>query len=114
MKSPRNGMTLIEVLVGIAILGGAGSLLLGFLYRNPMTQKAYTENYGTQLSKTQLFRTWSSRNPQDTILVHKDSLNVEWTTILKIATDGKEKCISATSIRNGKDTTRTLEMCLYD
>ena len=114
MKYAKKGMTLIEVLVGIAILGGAGSLLLGFLYRNPMSQRAYTENYGTKLSQTQLYRAWASRNPHDTLLGHKDSLGVNWSTILKVLEDNDEKCISATSVRLGKDTTRTLNLCLYD
>lgn len=114
MKSIRKGMTLIEVLVGIAILGGTGTLLLGFLYRNPMTQQAYTENYGNQLSQTHLYRLWASKNPQDTSLYSKDSLGVEWMTLINVTKDGKEQCISATSVRQKKDTTRTLNFCLYE
>lgn len=114
MKHHRRGMTLVEVLVGIAILGGTGSLLLGFLYRNPMSQKAYTESYGTQLSRTQLFRVWASRNPQDTTLEHRDSLGVAWTTTLNVIHDGNEQCVSAFSVRSGQDTSRTLHFCLYE
>ena len=107
-------MTLIEVLVGIAILGGAGVLLMGFLYRNPMTHLAYTRNYGDKLSRTQLYRSWASGNPHDTLLEHRDSMGVDWTTIVKTIRDGNENCVSATSVRHGKDTTRTLYLCLYD
>lgn len=114
MKCIKHGMTLIEVLVGIAILGGSGSLLLGFLYRNPMSHKAYVESYGTLLSRTQLYKTWAARSARDTLLEHRDSLGVPWTTRLQITPDGDERCVAATSVRNKKDTTRTLHFCLYE
>lgn len=104
------GSTLVEVLVSIAILTSTGVFIVGFLYRNPTTNKAWLDNYGQELSKIVLL---STPIENDTIVTHSDESGNSWETVVKVAKDQEESCYSAVSIRRKADSTRTLHYCTY-
>lgn len=113
MPSNKNkkGVTLVEVLVSFAILTTTGTFLMGYLYPNKMTQKAWIDDYGHNLSKLNLYLNEGLEN--DSIIEHRDSIGVEWETVITVHNSGDETCYRATSIRNKVDTTRTLYKCEY-
>ena len=104
------GSTLVEVLVSLSILTSTGALAIGFLFRNPMSQKAWINNYGQEQSKIILLTT-STEN--DTVITHTDATGTEWETTINILKDSSETCYKAVSIRRKSDTTRTLHYCTY-
>lgn len=106
----NRGSTLVEVLISFAILTTTGTLLVGFLYRNPMTNKAWIDDYGTELSKTALLTVHATN---DTTLQHTDARGNTWETLIKVSTNENETCYSGTSVRFSVDTTRTLHYCTY-
>ena len=112
MKTRRQkiGSTLVEVLVSFAILTSTGVLVVGFLFRNPMSNKAWTDNYGQELSKIVLLTTPTAG---DTVVTHTDASGLLWETVVKVQKDNEETCLSAVSIRHRSDTTRTLHYCKY-
>lgn len=110
MNFVKKGSTLIELLVGFAMLGVSGALLLGFLHRNPMSQKAPLENTGREYSKRTLLLITESK---DTIYEYKDTLGVLWETLVQVQEGKDEVCIKAFSVRKKNDTTRTLTYCKY-
>lgn len=113
MPSNKNkkGVTLVEVLVSFAILTTTGTFLMGYLYPNKMTQKAWIDDYGHNLSKLNLYL--NEGLEKDTILVHRDSIGIEWETLITAQNSGDEICNKAISIRNKADTTRALYKCEY-
>jgi hypothetical protein len=108
-------MTLIETLVALAVLGIVTAGLLGFLYRSPLSQKAYTEDYGRRLSHRALLEVWMDGILGDTLKEHTDSLGVPWSVRLDTASnDSGGVCASAVAVRMGKDSTRALRYCFYE
>lgn len=112
MKTKRSkiGSTLVEVLVSFAILSSTGVLVVGFLFRNPMSNKVWIDNYGQELSKIVLLTTPIAN---DTIVTHTDESGNSWETVVKVARDQEESCLKAISVRRKTDTTRTLHYCKY-
>lgn len=112
MKNNRSriGSTLVEVLVSFAILSSTGVLVVGYLFRNPMSNKAWINNYGQELSKIILLTTPIAN---DTIVTHSDESGNSWETVVKVAKDQEESCYSAISVRHKTDTTRALHYCKY-
>jgi len=112
MKTRRSkiGSTLVEVLVSFAILSSTGILVVGYLFRNPMSNKVWIENYGQELSKIVLL-TDSIMN--DTTVTHTDASGNHWETFVKVLKDQEETCFEAASIRRKTDTTHTLHYCKY-
>ncbi len=110
MNTGKKGAVFIEILVGFAILGTVGVALLGFLHRNPMSQRAYVENTGRELTKRTLFLI-----PHfiDTVYSHQDALGAPWQTIVTISREGDEICAKAFSVRLERDTTRSLTYCKF-
>lgn len=100
----------MELLVGFAVLGTVGILLLGFLHRNPMSQKAYFNDRGRELTKRTLLL---MDFPKDTVFDYTDSLGVFWQTFTVVVQEGEEYCTTAFSVRLQKDTTRSLTYCRY-
>lgn len=109
-RCSKIGSTLVEVLVSIAILTSTGVFIVGFLYRNPTTNKAWLDNYGQELSKIVLL---STPIENDTIVTHTDASENFWETVVKVAKDQEESCYRAVSIRRKADSTRTLHYCTY-
>lgn len=109
-KRRNRGSTLVEVLISFAILASTGVLMVGFLYRNPMSNKVWVDDYGQELSKTTLLTVHVAG---DTTLLHTDAGGASWETRVKVSTSDNETCYSATSIRRSTDTTRTLHYCTY-
>lgn len=107
----KKGVTLIEVLLSFAILTTSGVMLMSYLYPNKMTQKAWVDDYGHNLSKLNLYLYEGLE--KDTTIVHRDSVGVEWETLITAQNSGDETCYKAVSIRNKVDTTRTLYKCEY-
>ena len=112
MKNRRSniGSTLVEVLVSFAILSSTGAFIVGFLFRNPMSNKVWIDNYGQELSKIVLLTTPIAN---DTIVMHTDENGNSGETIVKVSIEQEESCFKAISIRRGLDTTRTLHYCNY-
>lgn len=106
----KTGSTLVEVLISFAILMSTGALVVGFLFRNPMSNKAWIDNYGQELSKIVLLTTEISN---DTLVTHTDASGNSWETVVEISKDKEELCYSAVSVRRKADTTRTLHYCTY-
>ena len=106
----KKGSTLVEVLVSLAILASTGVFTVGFLYRNTMTNRVWTDDYGADLSKAALL---TAKATSDTTLLHTDARGIPWETVIKVSQDDYETCLKATSIRYGADTTRTLHYCTY-
>lgn len=106
----KKGGTLVEVLVSFAILSSTGVLVVGYLFRNPMSNKAWINNYGQELSKIILLTTPVAN---DTIVTHTDASGKFWETVIKVQKDSNEFCYSAISIRHKSDTTQTLYYCKY-
>jgi len=109
-KHSKIGSTLIEVLVSFAILTSMGVFTVGFLYRNSITNKAWLNNYGQELSKIVLLGTPITN---DTLITHTDNSGFSWETIVTVIKDAEESCYRATSVRQKSDTTRTLHYCIY-
>ena len=107
----KKGMTLVEVLLSFAILATTGAMLMGFLYPSKMTQKAWVDDYGHNISKLNLFL--NEGLEKDTVIEQMDSIGVEWETVITAQNTGDETCYKATSIRNKADTTRALYKCEY-
>ena len=107
----KKGVTLIEVLLSFAILTTSGVMLMSYLYPNKITQKAWIDDYGHNLSKQNLYL--NEGLEKDTILVHRDSIGIEWETLITAQNSGDEICYKAISIRNKADTTRALYKCEY-
>ncbi|MDR1760357.1 MAG: hypothetical protein LBR60_07515 [Fibrobacter sp.] len=111
MNTGKKGAVFIEILVGFAILGTVGVLLLGFLHRNPMSQKAYVENSGRELTKRTLLL---MPHFIDTVYSHQDVLGgAPWQTIVTVSREGEEICAKAFSVRMERDTTRSLTYCKF-
>ena len=106
----KKGSTLVEVLVSFAILSSTGVLIVGFLFRNPMSNKAWVDDYGQELSKIVLLTTPIAN---DTIVTHTDESGNSWETVVKVQKDNEETCYSAVSIQRKSDSTRTLHYCQY-
>lgn len=106
----KKGSTLVEVLVSFAILSSTGVFIVGFLFRNPMSNKAWVDDYGQELSKIVLLTTPIAN---DTIVTHTDESGNSWETVITVTKDIEESCYSAISIRSKSDTTRTLHYCKY-
>ena len=106
----KKGSTLIEVLVSLAILTSTGGGVVGFLYRPPMSNKAWIDNYGHELSKIVLLTTPIAN---DTVVTHSDASGSAWETIVKVSREQDESCYRAVSIRRKADTTRALHYCKY-
>lgn len=106
----KNGSTLVEVLVSLAILTSTGVFVVGFLYRTPMSNKAWIDNYGQELSKIVLLTTPIAN---DTVVTHSDASGSSWETIVKVSRELDELCYRAVSIRRKADTTRALHYCKY-
>jgi hypothetical protein len=109
-KRSKIGSTLVEVLVSFAILSSTGVLVVGFLFRNPMSNKVWIDNYGQELSKIILLTTPIAN---DTIVTHTDESGNTWETVVKVSSEQEESCFKAVSIRRRQDTTRTLHYCNY-
>lgn len=109
-KRSKIGSTLVEVLVSFAILSSTGVLVVGFLFRNPMSNKVWIDNYGQELSKIVLLTTPIAN---DTIVTHTDESGNTWETVVKVSSEQEESCFKAVSIRRRQDTTRTLHYCNY-
>lgn len=109
-KRSKIGSTLVEVLVSFAILSSTGVLVVGFLFRNPMSNKVWIDNYGQELSKIILLTTPIAN---DTIVTHTDESGNTWETVVKVSSEQEESCFKAVSIRRRQDTTRTLHYCKY-
>jgi len=110
----KNGMTLVEILVSMAILSGICVVFLGYLFHNPISQKAYTEDYGRKLSNNALLEIWAHKSIKDSLIEHRDSVGVSWTTNLYISRYDKEICVKAISVRSATDTTKSLLYCFYE
>jgi hypothetical protein len=110
IKRSKIGSTLVEVLVSIAILTSTGVLVVGHLFRSPISNKAWTDNYGQELSKIILLTTPIA---SDTIVTHADVNGIQWETVVKVQKDNEEICYSAVSVRHKSDSTRTLHYCKY-
>ena len=109
-KRSKIGSTLVEVLVSFAILSSTGVLVVGFLFRNPTSNKVWIDNYGQELSKIVLLTTPIAN---DTIVTHTDESGNSWETVVKVQKDADEICYSAVSVRHKSDSTRTLHYCKY-
>ena len=107
----RKGSTLVEVLVSFGILATTGIFMIGFLFKNPTTNKAWLNNYGQELSKIVLLSTTIEK---DTTIEHTDANGILWETVVSTSQDSIEECFSAVSIRLKKDTTRILHYCKYE
>lgn len=107
----RKGSTLIEVLVSFAILATTGIFMVGFLFKNPTTNRAWLNNYGQELSKIILL---STPIEKDTTIEHTDANGILWETVISATQDSIERCFHAVSIRLKKDTTRSLHYCKYE
>lgn len=110
IKRSKIGSTLVEVLVSIAILTSTGVLVVGHLFRSPISNKAWIDNYGQELSKIILLTTPIA---SDTIVTHADANGIQWETVVKVQKDNEEICYSAVSVRHKSDSTRTLHYCKY-
>lgn len=112
MKNRRfqAGSTLVEVLISFAILATTGVFMVGFLFKNPMSNKAWIDNYGSELSKVTLLTTVIDSSATFT---HTDANGFRWETIVTATKDSTETCFRAISIRNKIDTTRALNYCIY-
>ena len=75
-----------------------------------MSNKAWIDNYGQELSKIVLLTTEISN---DTLVTHTDASGNSWETVVEISKDKEELCYSAVSVRRKADTTRTLHYCTY-
>lgn len=104
------GSTLVEVLVSLSILATTGVFMMGFLFQSPMSNKAWNDSYGQELSKIVLYTT-NIKN--DTTILHTDSNGVPWETLVKQTQDEFETCYKVESIRNKTDSTRALNYCIY-
>lgn len=109
-KRSKIGSTLVEVLISFAILSSTGVLVVGYLFRNPMSNKAWINNYGQELSKIILLTTPITN---DTIVTHTDASGNRWETVIKVQKDSEEICYNAVSVRHKSDSTRTLHYCKY-
>lgn len=109
-KYSKIGSTLVEVLVSFAILTSMGVFTVGFLYRNSITNKAWLNNYGQELSKIVLLATPITN---DTLITHTDESGFSWETVITVIKDAEESCYRASSVRHKSDTTRTLHYCTY-
>jgi len=109
-RCSKIGSTLVEVLVSIAILTSTGVFIVGFLYRNPTTNKAWLDNYGQELSKIVLMTTPIEN---DTIVTHTDASENFWETVITVSKSNEESCYRAVSVRRKADSTRTLHYCTY-
>lgn len=109
-KPAKKGSTLVEVLVSFAILATTGVFILGFLYKNSMTNKVWVDDYGQELSKIALY---SIPIKKDTVIEHVDANGVPWNTIVKVSKEDFETCFKAVSVRHETDTTRALYYCKY-
>lgn len=109
-RCSKIGSTLVEVLVSIAILTSTGVFIIGFLYRNPTTNKAWLDNYGQELSKIVLL---STPIENDTIVTHIDASENFWETVITVSKSNEESCYRAVSVRRKADSTRTLHYCTY-
>lgn len=110
MKNRVKGSTLVEVLVSLAIFTSTGMLIVGYLYRNPISNKVWIDNYGQELSKIVLLTTPIAN---DTTVTHTDESGNSWETVIKVLKDTPETCYSSVSVRRKTDTTRTLHYCTY-
>lgn len=110
MKNRVKGSTLVEVLVSLAILTSTGMLIVGYLYRNPISNKVWIDNYGQELSKIVLLTTPIAN---DTTVTHTDKSGISWDVVIKVLKDSSETCYSSVSVRRKIDTTRTLHYCTY-
>ena len=110
IKRSKIGSTLVEVLVSFAILSSTGVLVVGFLFRNPMSNKVWIDNYGQELSKIVLLTTPIAN---DTIVTHTDESGNSWETVVKVQKDNDEICYNAVSVQHKSDSTRTLHYCKY-
>lgn len=110
IKRSKNGSTLVEVLISFAILSSTGVLVVGYLFQNPISNKAWINNYGQELSKIILLTTSMA---SDTVVTHTDASGNYWETVVKVLKDQEESCFESTSIRRKIDTTRTLHYCKY-
>lgn len=109
-RHSRNGSTLVEVLVSLSILATTGVFVMGFLFQNPMSNKAWIDCYGHELSKIVLY---TANIKNDTTILHIDSNGVPWETFVKQSQDEFETCYKIVSIRNKTDSTRALNYCIY-
>lgn len=109
-RRSRHGSTLVEILVSFAILATTGVFMVKFLYKNPMTQRAWTDCYGFELSKVVLL---TNQVQADTSFTHTDANGIHWETHIRATKDEHEICYRAVSVRNGKDSTRVLNYCTY-
>jgi len=104
------GSTLVEVLVSFAILATTGVFMVGFLFKNPMSNKAWVDNYGFELSKVTLLTAAIDSNAT---FAHTDANGFRWKTIVTATKDSTETCFRAISVRNKVDSTRALNYCTY-
>ena len=110
IKRSKIGSTLVEVLISFAILSSTGVLVVGYLFRNPISNKAWINNYGQELSKIILLTTSMA---SDTVVTHTDASGNFWETVVKVQKDSDEFCYSTVSVRRKSDTTRTLHYSTY-
>lgn len=113
MLFAKKGSTLMEVLISFAIMGTVGVSLLGFQYRSPMSEKAYHDDYGRELSKLSLYRARDGLIAHDTLLEYRDSLGVPWIVQLHVITEIEERCFYAVADHLGEKASRKLSFCTY-
>lgn len=109
-RQSQAGSTLVEVLISFAILATTGVFMVGFLFKNPMSNKAWVDNYGFELSKVTLLTAAIDSNATFT---HTDANGFQWETIVKATKNAPETCFRITSVRNRVDSSRTLNYCIY-
>lgn len=109
----NRGFSLMEVLISFAILATTGTLLSGFLYKGPVTQKARNENYGQELGKIYLLAETATGLAKDSTFVHNDANGNHWEVAISQTVDGDEVCYKAQPVRNKVDSTRALYYCRY-
>ena len=110
IKHDQKGSSLMEVLISLCILATTGTFMMGFLFKNATTNKAWIDNYGQELSKIILL---SKTIENDTTFENYDENGIFWETKINAYLDDEEKCFTAVSIRLKKDTTNALYYCKY-